>query len=66
MSASATGLQLQVINADSEREYDDAFESFAREQPDALFVGPGPFFLLAKVPIWPSWHTTMRCRQPTR
>jgi putative ABC transport system substrate-binding protein len=43
-AAGATGLQLQVINADSEREIDDAFESFAREQPDALFVGPGPFF----------------------
>ena len=43
-AAGATGLQLRVINADSEREIDDAFASFAREQPDALFVGPGPFF----------------------
>ena len=38
------GLQIQVLNADTSREIDAAFEIIDRERPDALFVGPGPFF----------------------
>ena len=48
-AAGAKGLQLQVFNANSEREIDEAFASFAREQPGALFVGPGPFFFSQNV-----------------
>jgi len=43
-AAPAMGLQIQVLNADTSREIDAAFEIIDRERPDALFVGPGPFF----------------------
>jgi putative ABC transport system substrate-binding protein len=35
-----SGLQLKVVNASTDREIDAAFESFGRERPDALLVGP--------------------------
>ena len=38
------GLQIQVLNASTSREIDAAFATFARERPDALFVGPDAFF----------------------
>jgi putative ABC transport system substrate-binding protein len=43
-AARAMGLQIEVLSADTSREIDAAFEIIGREQPDALFVGPGPFF----------------------
>src|SRR5262245_17932920 len=43
-AARAMGLQIQVLNADTSHEIDDAFEIIGRERPDALFVGPSPFF----------------------
>jgi putative ABC transport system substrate-binding protein len=43
-AARAIGLQIQVLNADTSREIDAAFEIIGREQSDALFVGPSPFF----------------------
>src|SRR6266481_4662126 len=43
-AARAMGLQIQVLNADTSREVDAAFEIIGREHPDALIVGPGPFF----------------------
>jgi len=43
-AARAMGLQIQVLNADTRVEIDAAFATFERERPDALFVGPGPFF----------------------
>ena len=66
VAASAMGLQIQVLNADTSREIDAAFEIIEREQPDALFVGPGPFFnsrrvqmaqLAARYAV-PAIHTT--------
>jgi hypothetical protein len=36
------GLQIQVLNASSSREIDAAFATFARERPDALFLGVDP------------------------
>ena len=48
-AARAMGLQIQVLNADTSREIDAAFEIIGREQPDALFVGPGPFFNARRV-----------------
>ena len=43
-AARAIGIQLQIFNASTAREIDDAFASLARTQPDALFVGLDPFF----------------------
>src|SRR5499433_1200647 len=38
-AARAVGLQIQVLNASTSREINDAFATFVRERPDALFVG---------------------------
>ncbi len=43
-AARALGLQIQVLNASTSREIDAAFATLVRERPDALFVGPDPFF----------------------
>ena len=43
-AARAIGLQIQVLNASTIREINAAFATFARERPDALFVGIDPFF----------------------
>jgi putative tryptophan/tyrosine transport system substrate-binding protein len=43
-AARAIGLQVQVFNASTIREINAAFATFARERPDALFVGIDPFF----------------------
>ena len=43
-AARAMGLQIQVFNASTSREINAAFATLARERPDALFVGPDPFF----------------------
>jgi len=42
-TARAMTLQIQVVNADSNREIDAAFEAMARDRPDALFVGATPY-----------------------
>jgi putative tryptophan/tyrosine transport system substrate-binding protein len=39
VAAGAMGLQIQVLNAGTSREINAAFETFARERPDLLFVG---------------------------
>jgi putative ABC transport system substrate-binding protein len=43
-AAGAVGLQFQVVNASTNREIDAAFATIAAASPDALFVGPDPFF----------------------
>jgi putative ABC transport system substrate-binding protein len=43
-AVSANGLQIQLLNASTSREIEAAFATFVRERPDALFVGPDPFF----------------------
>jgi putative ABC transport system substrate-binding protein len=43
-AASAIGLQLQIVNASTSRDIDAAFAALAAARPDALFVGPDPFF----------------------
>jgi putative ABC transport system substrate-binding protein len=40
----AIGLQFQVVNASTSSEIDAAFATLAATPPDALFVGPDPFF----------------------
>ena len=43
-AARAMGLQLQIFNASTSGEIDEAFAVFVRERTDALFVGEDPFF----------------------
>src|SRR5262249_36836964 len=40
----ATGFQTQIVNAGTSREIDTAFAAFARERPDAVFLGLDAFF----------------------
>jgi putative ABC transport system substrate-binding protein len=50
-AARAMGLQIQVFNVSNSREIDAAFETFARERPDALFVSPHPFLLSRRMQL---------------
>jgi putative tryptophan/tyrosine transport system substrate-binding protein len=50
-AARAMGLQVQFLNAGTSREINAAFASFVRERPDALFVGPDPFFVSRRVQL---------------
>jgi ABC-type uncharacterized transport system substrate-binding protein len=50
-AARASGLQIRVLTADTSRAIDIAFETIGRERPDALFVGPGPFFNSRRVQL---------------
>jgi putative ABC transport system substrate-binding protein len=43
-AASAMGLQIQIYKASTNGEINEAFAAIARDRPDALFVGSGPFF----------------------
>jgi putative tryptophan/tyrosine transport system substrate-binding protein len=50
-AARAMGLQIEALNASTSREINAAFATVARERPDALFVGPGPFFTARRVQL---------------
>jgi putative tryptophan/tyrosine transport system substrate-binding protein len=50
-AARTLGLQIQVLNADTGREIDAAFESIARDRPDALFAAISPFFIVRRVQL---------------
>jgi putative ABC transport system substrate-binding protein len=50
-AARTMGLQIQVVNADTSRQIDAAFETLLRERPDALFVTGGPLFLSRRVQL---------------
>jgi putative tryptophan/tyrosine transport system substrate-binding protein len=50
-AARAMGLQIQVINASTNREIDAAFAAFVRERPDAIFVGGDAFFTIRRVQL---------------
>jgi ABC-type uncharacterized transport system substrate-binding protein len=50
-AARAMGLQIKVLNADTNREIDAILATFVRERPDALFVGPGPFLTDRRVQL---------------
>ena len=43
------GLQIQVLNASTSREIEAAFDAFARDHADALFVSSEAFFLSRRV-----------------
>jgi putative tryptophan/tyrosine transport system substrate-binding protein len=50
-AAHAIGLQIQVLNASTSREINAAFADFARERPDALFVGLDPLYTSRRVQL---------------
>ena len=45
------GLQIQNLNASTSREINATFANFARERPDAIFVGPDAFFTARRVQL---------------
>src|SRR5262249_8394764 len=67
-AARAGGLQIQIFRASTSREINAAFETFAHERPDALFIAAGPFFLsrriqLAQLAAFHRLPATYRIRQ---
>jgi putative tryptophan/tyrosine transport system substrate-binding protein len=58
-AARAMGLQIDVFNADTNREIDTAFAALVRERVDALFVGSSPFFHARRVQL-AHWATHQR------
>jgi putative ABC transport system substrate-binding protein len=50
-AARTMGLQIQTFNASTSREINAAFAAFARQRPDALFVGNDPFFTTRRVQL---------------
>jgi putative ABC transport system substrate-binding protein len=50
-AASKIGLHIDVFNASTVQEIDSAFAGFERARPDAVFVGPDPFFLGRRVQL---------------
>ena len=50
-AARPKGLQIQVLNVQTTSEINAAFATFMHERPDALFVGPGPFFTNRRVQL---------------
>jgi ABC-type uncharacterized transport system substrate-binding protein len=51
LAARAMGLQIQIHNASTNREIDEAFVNFVHERPDALFVSSGPAFIDRRVQL---------------
>jgi putative ABC transport system substrate-binding protein len=47
----ARGLHIQVFNASTSREINAAFTAFARERPDALYVGGDAFFQVRRAQL---------------
>jgi putative ABC transport system substrate-binding protein len=50
-AAGAMGLQTQILNVGTSREINAAFTTLARERPDALLIGPDPFFVARRVQL---------------
>jgi putative tryptophan/tyrosine transport system substrate-binding protein len=50
-AARAMGLQIRVLHASTSREINEAFATFVREQPEALFVAADPFFQTRRVQL---------------
>ncbi|MEA2914963.1 MAG: hypothetical protein QOJ15_7044, partial [Bradyrhizobium sp.] len=48
-AARRMGLQIQVARASTSNEIDAAFEAFARDRAEALFISSGPFFTSRRV-----------------
>jgi putative ABC transport system substrate-binding protein len=50
-AARSFGLEIQVLNANTSREIDAAFETIGRTRPDALFVGQATFLNARRVQL---------------
>jgi putative tryptophan/tyrosine transport system substrate-binding protein len=50
-AARTMGLQTQIFNAGTGHEIVTTFAAIARERPDALFVGPDPYFVVRRVQL---------------
>jgi putative ABC transport system substrate-binding protein len=50
-AAGDIGLQVRVFRASTSGEIDEAFTGLARDKPDALIVGPDPFFSSRRVQL---------------
>src|SRR5262245_2539905 len=50
-AARAIRLQVQVLNADTSREINAAFENVGRDRPDALFVAATPFLAARRIQV---------------
>ena len=50
-AARARGMQIQVLNASTSREIDDAFAALLRQRPDVLFVNGDGFFTSRRVQL---------------
>jgi putative ABC transport system substrate-binding protein len=50
-AARAMRLQIRVLNASTSRDINEAFATFVRERPDALFTSPDPFFLTRRTQL---------------
>jgi len=50
-AARAMGLQVKVLNANTSHDINAAFETMARERPDALFVATSPFFIGRRIQL---------------
>ena len=48
-AASAIGLRMQMLRANTSSEIDEAFATLGRERPDILFVGGGPFYASRRI-----------------
>jgi putative ABC transport system substrate-binding protein len=57
-AASAMGLQIQMLNANTSSEIDVAFATFVHERPDALFVGGSALFNERRLQLahWATYH----------
>jgi ABC-type uncharacterized transport system substrate-binding protein len=57
-AASAMGLQIQMLNADTSSEIDAAFATFVHERPDALFVAGSALFNERRLQLahWATYH----------
>jgi ABC-type uncharacterized transport system substrate-binding protein len=47
----AMGLQIQFLNASTNHEIDEAFETFVGQRPDALFVAGDALFIIRRVQL---------------
>jgi putative tryptophan/tyrosine transport system substrate-binding protein len=50
-AAGQLGLQIQFVKVNSSQELHTAFAALARERPDALLIGSGPFFYARRVQL---------------
>jgi putative tryptophan/tyrosine transport system substrate-binding protein len=50
-AARSLGLEIQILNANTSREIDAAFETIGRARPDALFVGQATFLNARRVQL---------------